>query len=98
MEDTMARRTYTTSCVDCAGEITTTYKPPADGVSCGRGPCNAAHNARVAAYQAEVSRRRSEAQRNRRPRAPQPLYGDFAQLAAMHGVATDGTGRKVLEG
>lgn len=31
----------------------------------------------------------------RRPRRkPQPLYGDFAQLAQLHGVATDGTGRR----
>lgn len=33
----------------------------------------------------------------RRPRQPQPLYGDYAQLAAFHGIATDGTGR-VLRG
>lgn len=29
----------------------------------------------------------------RRPRQPRPLYGDFAQLAAFHGITTDGTGR-----
>jgi hypothetical protein len=31
----------------------------------------------------------------RQARSPQPLYGDFAQLASLHGLSTDGTGRKV---
>lgn len=29
----------------------------------------------------------------RRTRQPVALYGDFAQLAAMNGISTDGTGR-----
>lgn len=40
---------------------------------------------------------RAEARNRRQPRRArqaQPLYGDFAQLAALHGIATDGTGRR----
>lgn len=86
-------RTYTYICIDCGETRTSGCKPPAGGLSCGQGPCRDAHNARAAAYQAEVTARRSAAQRNRKPRTLQPLYGDYAQLAAWHGVATDGTGR-----
>lgn len=40
---------------------------------------------------------RAAAKANRKPRQPkqmQPLYGDFAQLAAFNGIRTDGSGRK----
>jgi hypothetical protein len=40
---------------------------------------------------------RAEARSRRAPRqvrTPQPLYGDFAQLAALNGIRTDGTGRR----
>lgn len=39
---------------------------------------------------------RAAAKARRKPRSPktaQPLYGDFAQLARLNGIATDGTGR-----
>lgn len=39
---------------------------------------------------------RAAAKARRKPRTvrqPQPLYGDFAQLAALYGITTDGTGR-----
>jgi hypothetical protein len=40
---------------------------------------------------------REVAKARRKPRTqrqPQALYGDFAQLAAFHGLRTDGSGRK----
>ena len=43
----------------------------------------------------EEARAAAKARRKpRTPKAPQALYGDFAQLARMHGIATDGTGRR----
>ena len=33
--------------------------------------------------------------RPRRSRTARPLYGDFAQLAALNGIRTDGSGRRV---
>lgn len=40
---------------------------------------------------------RAEAKARRQPRRPRqarPLYGDYAQLAAFVGIATDGSGRR----
>lgn len=39
----------------------------------------------------EVGRSR---RRPRQARQARPLYGDFAQLAALNGIRTDGTGRR----
>lgn len=63
-------------------------------LGCGQGECLVKHNEAAEAYRLEVSARRSAGQRNRQPRKAQPLYGDYAQLAKFHGIATDGTGRK----
>jgi len=41
---------------------------------------------------------RAEARNRRQPRRtrqPQPLYGDFAVIAMLNGIRTDGTGRLV---
>ena len=88
----MAAREISRPCAYGCGEIvTSTFRGP---LACGKGDCLDRYNAAAEAQQAETSRRRSEAQRNRKPRTARPLYGDYAQLAAFFGLATDGTGRK----
>lgn len=94
---TKAAKVYTYECGHCGSAVTRDRKLPADcTVDCGAAACRIevtrAHNAAVvAARQARAEYRRA----NPRPaRQPQPLYGDFAQLAAFRGLRTDGTGRR----
>ena len=38
---------------------------------------------------------KSAPRRPRTPKSPRPLYGDYAMLARINGIATDGTGRVI---
>lgn len=50
----------------------------------------------VTCYNADVREYRANANRNRRPRRQrQPLYGDFATIAMLNGIATDGSGKRI---
>jgi hypothetical protein len=54
-------------------------------------------SSRMADVFASEAEARAEARSRRAPRRsrqPEPLYGDYAQLAAFHGIRTDGTGRR----
>jgi hypothetical protein len=54
--------------------------------------------ARLIDFFATEAEAKAEAKARRAPRTarqPQPLYGDYAQFAALQGIATDGTGRRV---
>lgn len=56
------RRTYTTPCAyGCGHVITSRIRPPAAGLTCGRGDCLTRHNA-------EADARRSRTGTTRRPR------------------------------
>lgn len=93
---TKSKRTYEIPCAWGCGTIIESSRPaPKGGLGCGMGECHTKHNEAAEAHRLEVSRRRSEAQKNRQPRRPQPLYGDFATIAMLNGISTDGTGRKV---
>lgn len=90
----MAQHTYECHW-GCGTEIVLPRKIKGGQIGCGMGECGRKHNEAVEAHRAEVSARRSEAQRNRQPRRPQPLYGDYATIAMLNGIRIDGTGRKV---
>ncbi len=58
------------------------------------GAYNTAHVDDVFASEEEARAACRARRKPRQPKTVQPLYGDFAQLAAFVGVRTDGTGRR----
>lgn len=87
------RKTYTKVCKRCQGEYQSYRNTRKPGV-CWRQECLVAeadeHNAAVEAARAEL------AAKPRQPRATcqqQPLYGDYAWVAAVNGI-DPATGRK----
>ena len=92
------RRTYAYHCTACGAEITLRTRPVAGlTAACARTECIAEvtrqHNAAVAEREELMRDRRRAAARDRVPRRQAPLYGDYAWVAVMNGVRTDGTGK-----
>lgn len=76
------------TCPLCSGQFNSDYRGKAP-IICGSSDCLRRHNELASERR---SRKNAAPPRKRQPR---PLYGDFAYIAMLNGVSTDGTGRKV---
>ena len=76
---------------DANGWQAITSSPLPDRPYSGRGWITRAEDA--FATEAEARAAGKARRKPRTVRTPQPLYGDFAMLAAFSGIKTDGTGR-----
>lgn len=73
-----------------AGPATDGWVPiKRDGAAWFARPCD------LFATEAEARTEGTARRKPRQGRTHRSLYGDYAQLAALHGIATDGTGRRV---